>query len=174
MRPNLTTVDQFERLPDDCRFCYELHFGRVAAVPWPNMGALDLRRRLVNRLRPKLAGLGQLGERLPYRALAEFDLRVADVGFVLAARWNAVDPETYLSGAPDLVIQLVPHDPEPLRETVSLCLNNGALECWLVDRSTQSVTVVRKDGTTCIYERHAEVPLTAFGSDALRVAEIFA
>ena len=38
------------------------------------------------------------------------------------------------------------------RETVSLCLNNGALECWLVDRKKQSITVIRKDGTSWIYE----------------------
>jgi hypothetical protein len=38
-------------------------------------------------------------------------------------------------------------------------LSNGALECWLVDQKQHSVTVMRKDGSTALYEGDSAIPL---------------
>jgi hypothetical protein len=45
------------------------------------------------------------------------------------------------------------------RQAVALCLSNGALECWLVDQKQHSVTVMRKDGSTALYEGDSAIPL---------------
>jgi hypothetical protein len=171
--PNLITVEQFYELPygDDQR--YELHFGEVAATPWPKFGDIRLRHELYGLLRPRLEGFGTTAPVCPFRAISEFDLRVADVAVISHARWDAVDPDDYLHGAPELVIKLISETSAGLRETVSLCLANGSIECWIVDRQRKSITVVRKDGTTSLYEGDTAIPLIAFGSDALPLADIF-
>jgi len=173
--PNLITVEQFRQLPESGEYCYELHNGEVVAVTRPKAGHWNLQRRLVDLLQPKLAGFGIVGMECLYRAIPEFDLRAADVGVISRGRFAAMDPEDNLAGAPDLMIEVISpsNTKAKLRETVAVCLNNGARECWLVDRNKKSVTVVRKDGTTCVYEGDAQIPLSAFGADSLGVAEIF-
>ena len=173
---NLITVEQFRQLPESGEYCYELHHGEIVAVTRPKPGHWILQRRIMDLLRPKLAAFGEVAVEVPYRMFPQFDLRAADIGAISRERWDAIDLEDDLRGAPDLVIEVISpsNTKAKLRETVSLCLNNGAIECWLVDRKKQSVTVVRKDGTTWIYEADAEIPLAAFGSDTLRVCDIFA
>lgn len=112
----------------------------------------------------------------PYRAVAEFDLRAADVAIVSRARWDAIDPEDNLHGAPELVIEVKSpsNTKRKLRELSSLCLNNGSLEFWIVDTQQSSVTVVHRDGSTTLYQSGQSIPLTSFGAGALTVDEIFA
>jgi Uma2 family endonuclease len=173
--PNLITVEQFLELPDSGEYTYELHHGEVVAMTRPKPGHWILQRRIMDLLRPKLAAFGEIAVEVPFRAIEAFDLRAADVAVVSHERWNAIEMEEDLRGAPELVIEVISPSnrrPHP-RETVSLCLNHGALECWLIDRKKQSVTVVRKDGSTTVYAGEEQIPLTAFGADFLRAADIF-
>jgi Uma2 family endonuclease len=173
--PDLITVEQFRQLPDSGEYYYELHHGEVAAMTRPKTGHFKLQVRLVDLLQPKLFRFGRVAMEVPYRAVAEFDLRAADVALISRERWDAMDPEDNLRGAPELVIEVTSpsNTRAKLRDTVSLCLANGAVECWLVDRERKSITVVRKDGTTSLYKDDMEIPLTAFGGDCLRLADIF-
>jgi Uma2 family endonuclease len=173
--PDLITVEQYRRLPDDGIHVYELHQGEIVEVTQPKAGHSKLQQRLARLLPPKLAGFGEVAVEWPYRAVAEFDLRAADVAAVSHDRWNAIDPDDNLHGAPELVIEVISpsNTKAKLRELVSLCLANGTLECWLVDRKKESITVIRKDGSTSVYQPGSEIPLTAFGSDSLPVAGIF-
>src|ERR1700722_590981 len=43
--------------------------------------------------------------RLPFRALPEYELRVADVGYIARGRWEQTKDEDYFFGAPDLIIE---------------------------------------------------------------------
>jgi Uma2 family endonuclease len=173
--PNLITVEQFRLLPDGGNYCYELRHGEVVAMTRPKAGHWQLQRRLERLFQPKLASFGEVAVEVPYRAVPEFDLRAADVAVISSVRWDAIEPEGDLYGAPELVIEVIsPSNTKArLRETVSLCLANGSIECWIVDRQRKSITVVRKDGTTSLYEGDTAIPLTAFGSDALPLADIF-
>lgn len=173
--PDLITVEQYRRLPEDDAHLYELHQGEIVEVTQPKAGHWKLQRRLERLLQPKLAGFGEVGIEFAYRAIPEFDLRAADVAAVSKARFEAMDPEDNLRGAPELVIEVISpsNTKSKLRELVSLCLANGATECWLVDRKKKSVTVMRKDGSSAVYEPGSEIPLMAFGSDSLPVAAIF-
>ena len=173
--PDLITVEQFRQLPERGEYCYELHHGAVVAVTQPKAGHWQLQRHLMDLLRPKLSGFGEVAVEVPYRAVPEFDIRAADVALISRERWDAIDPEGDLYGPPELMIEVISpsNTRAKLRETVSLCLANGALECWLVDRKKKSVTVVRKDGATSVYGGDSAIPLAAFGSDCLPLSAIF-
>lgn len=172
--PALITVEQFRTLPADGD-AYELHHGEIVRMTRPKAKHYELQRRLVRLLESKLAGFGQVGMEFPYRPVAEFDLRVADVAAVRQARWDAIDPEDNLRGAPDLVIEVLsPSNTKgQLRELATLCLANGAVEFWVVDAERQSVTVMRKDGVPRTWTSQESLPLEAFGGGELKVVEIF-
>jgi Uma2 family endonuclease len=111
----------------------------------------------------------------PDRAIPEFDLRAAEVAAGSKPRFEALDPEDNLRGAPELVIEVISpsNAKSKLRELVSLCLASGSVECGLVDWKKKSVTVMRKGGSSAAYGPGSQIPLTAFGSDSLSAAAIF-
>jgi Uma2 family endonuclease len=90
-------------------------------------------------------------------------------------RWDAIDPDDNLRGAPDLVIEVKSpsNTQRQLQELVALCLANGAMECWIVDTERKSVSVVRSEGAAVVYNSGAAIPLASFGGGELAVDEIF-
>jgi Uma2 family endonuclease len=173
--PNILTVAEFRELPEGGDFTYELHHGEVVSVTRPKARHWGLQKRLERLLEPKLARFGVVGMELPYRAVPEYDLRAADLAAVSHDRFNAVDPNDNLRGAPDLVIEVKSpsNTRKKLGETVSLCLATGAREVWIVEPDQKSVAVYRRDHPIAIYGPGQSVPLTAFDSDALPVDDIF-
>ena len=143
----LISVEQFRQLPDG-EYEYELHHGEVVAMTRPKPRHWKLQRRISQLLEPRLKTFGEVAIEVPYRPLPEFELRVADVAAISRARWDAIDPDDDVHDAPELVIEVKsPSNTErQLRELASLCLNNGALEFWIVDIDRKSVSVVRRDG----------------------------
>jgi hypothetical protein len=70
----------------------------------PKARHVKLQSRLVRLLRPVAEHLGYAESELPFRALPNYDLRAADVAFITKDRWDAIDDEDDLRGAPELVI----------------------------------------------------------------------
>ena len=144
--PDLITVEQFRQLPESGEFAYELHYGEVVAMTRPRLAHERLQRRLARLLETLLPSyeIGA-GIRIPTPCGVRF--RAADVAAVSAARAAAADPEDNLHGAPDLVIEVKSpsNTPRKLQELASLCLANGAVEFWIVDRSQKLITVVQRD-----------------------------
>jgi Uma2 family endonuclease len=173
--PDPITVAQFRQLPEGGEFAYELHHGEVVALTRPKARHLELVHRLWSLLGPKLAGFGAVRMEYPYRPVAEFDLRAADVAVISLKRWDAIDPDDNLRGAPELVIEVKSpcNTQRQLQEPVALCLVNGALECWIVDTERKSVSVVRSEGAAVVYNAGAAIPLGSFGGGELAVDEIF-
>jgi Uma2 family endonuclease len=172
--PDLITVEQFRQLPESGEFVYELHFGEVVAMTRPRLAHERLQRRLMRLLEAALPNY-EICVEYAFRPVAEFDLRAADVATVSAARAAAADPEDNLHGAPDLVIEVKPpsNTPRRLQELASLCLANGAIQFWIVDRIPKSITVVQRDGTRQVYAVDSEISLAAFGGGSLSVAAVF-
>jgi len=172
--PDLITVEQFRRLPESGEFAYELHYGEVVAMTRPKLAHERLQRRLMHLLETALPEY-EIGVEYAFRPLAEFDLRAADVAAVSAARAAAADPEDNLHGAPDLVIEVKSpsNTPRKLQELASLCLANGAVEFWIVDRLLKSITVVQRDGTRQVYGVADAISLAAFGGGSIAVADVF-
>jgi len=173
--PQLISVEQFRQLPEG-EYLYELHHGEVVALTRPRARHWKLQLRLSRLLAPRLSSFGEVATEVPYRPLPEFELRAADVAAISRVRWDAIDPDDNLHGAPELVIEVKsPSNTErQLRELVALSLNNGAMEFWIVDIERKSVTVIRRDGLTSVFSAGASLSLAAFGGADLPVDEIFA
>jgi Uma2 family endonuclease len=63
--------------------------------------------------------------------------------------------------------------PRKLQELASLCLANGTVEFWIVDRTQKLITVVQRDGSRQSYGVDAEISLAAFGGGNLAVRAVF-
>lgn len=173
--PDLVTVAQFRQMPEGGEFTYELRHGEVVAVTRPRARHWKMQMRLSRLLEPKLKAFGEVATEVPYRAVPEFELRAADVAAISRARFEAIDPEDNLRGAPELVIEVKSpsNSARDLRELAALCLANGAVECWVVDCDRRLVSVVRREGAGVVYGVGESIPLGAFGGDELAVDEIF-
>jgi Uma2 family endonuclease len=110
----------------------------------------------------------------PYRPLPEFELRAADVAAISRARWDAIDPDDNLHGAPELVIEVKsPSNTErQLRELAAICLNNGAREFWVVDIEKKAVTVMHREGLATVFPAGSAIPLAEFNAGSIAVEEI--
>ncbi len=172
--PDLITVEQYRQLPDDGNL-YELHQGEIVIVSRPKPWHWFLQNLLVDLLRARLLGF-VVGMEFAFRAVPEFDLRAADVAAISKERCAAMDIDDSLYGAPELVVEVKSpsNTKRKLELYASLCLANGCIEFWLVDRDSKTVTVLQRDGRRKTYGAGESLPLAAFGGDALPVAEIFA
>jgi len=103
--PHLISVEQFRQLPEG-ELLYELHHGEVVALTRPRARHWKLQLRLSRLLEPRLKDFGEVATEVPYRPLAEFELRAADVAAISRARWDAIDPDDNLHGAPELAIEV--------------------------------------------------------------------
>jgi Uma2 family endonuclease len=172
---DLITVEQFRQLPKGGEFAYELHHGKVVALTRPKPRHWKLQSRLRRLLEPRLKAFGEVEIELPFRPVAEFNLRAADVAVISHERWDAIDPDVDLLGAPELVIEVKSpsNTQRQLDEFVALCLQNGAIECWILDTNRKTVSVNHRDGSVMVYGSGSSIPLTAFGGGELPVDEIF-
>ncbi|MGA2742103.1 MAG: Uma2 family endonuclease [Bryobacteraceae bacterium] len=166
------TVEQFRDLPlDDGPYVHELHHGEVVTLPRPKSRHYKLQAHLLELLQPRAGGLGFVGIEVPFRAVPQFDFRAADVAFVSQERWDMIDPDDNLYGAPDLVIEVksTSNTWAELRERASLCLANGCQDFWIVDQKARTITAIGRDGKAVQYAEADSIPLPLFGGDGLRV-----
>jgi Uma2 family endonuclease len=152
-----------------------LHYGEVVVEARPKAKLYKLQVRIAHLLETRAGNLGAVGIEMCFRAIPQFDLRAADVAFVSRGRWDAVDPEDNLHGAPELVIEVKSPSNTwaELRERASLCLANGCQDFWIVDAKARTITAIDRDGRAVKYSEADTVPLPLFGGDGLRVADVF-
>lgn len=170
------TVEQFRRLPETGPFYYELRHGELVQVTRPKFKHYRIQSRLRDLIKP-LAPPGSLVDsEFPFRPLPEYELRVADVAYLSPERLAGVDPEDNVLGAPDMVIEVLSpsNTAAEMNDKEKICLENGALEFWVVDLDLRQVKVSTPDGITTTYRAGQEIPLRVFGSGALKVDDIFA
>src|SRR6185437_9174801 len=83
------TVEEFRRLPESTGdYEYELHYGELVPLSRPKLKHHILQAKLRNLLRPLAPSGGWLDSEVAFRALPEYDFRVADVAFVSPERWK--------------------------------------------------------------------------------------
>ena len=173
--PLLMTVRQYRDLPPREDVIQELHWGEVVNLTRPKMKHAKLQSRLVRLLRPRAEHLGVVESEIAFRALAEYDLRCADVAFVSQQRWDTTDEEDNLHGSPELVIEVLSpsNTTREMREKATLYLSTGTQEFWIVDPNKRNVVVMRQEAGTLVYEVSQSIPLSLFGGE-LSVSEVFA
>jgi Uma2 family endonuclease len=132
------------------------------------------------RLRDLLKSLAPPGAYVEYeaafRALPEYELRIADAAYLPAERLDEVDPDDNIGGAPDLVVEVLSpsNTAAELNDKEKLCLENGARQFWVVDPNLRQVKVSTPDGITTTYRPGQEIPLRLFGGGSLKAGDIFA
>jgi Uma2 family endonuclease len=172
----LMTVEEFRRLPEDAGPVYhELRHGELVSVTRPKLKHILIQTRLERLLETVAGEAGTVVMELSFRPCPEYELRVADVAYVCRDRWEAADLEDNLSGAPELVIEVLSpsNTVAEIYDKEKLCLENGAQEFWVVDPDRQQVKVSTPDGHTTTYRAGQEISLPLFGSARLAVHDIF-
>ncbi len=173
----LMTVEEFSRLPkDDGPVYHELRHGEVVAVTRAKYKHYTIQRRLRRMLENVSPADSLVDTEFAYRPLPEHELWVADVVYVSAAREQGVDPESYLEGAPDLVIEVLSpsNTAAEMLEKEEICLENGTHDFWVIDPVRRSVKVSTPDGRTRTWKSGQEIPLPLFGDSKIAVDAIFA
>jgi Uma2 family endonuclease len=96
------------------------------------------------------------------------------VAFVAKQRWDEVQDDDDLRGAPELVIEVLSRSntPAKIQELAALCLSTGTQELWVIDAKRETVTITSRQGMSMVYGREDRIPLSLFGGD-LAVSEIF-
>jgi Uma2 family endonuclease len=171
---SLMTVEQFRRLPEAGPFYYELRHGELVRVTRPKFKHLRIQRQLRKLLESFASESGVVEIEVAFRALPEHELRVADVAYITQERWERIDPEDNLAGAPDLVIEVLSpsNTATEINDKEKLCLENGCREFWSVDTDLRQVKVSTPEGITTTFRTGQQIPLR-LGSGSLAVDEIF-
>ena len=101
--PDLITVTQFRRLAHKDAFRYAWRHGEVVAVARPKARQGRLQVRLSGVVEPKLKAFGEVGMEFAFRPLSAFELMAVDVAAISRRRFDTIDPDDSLHGAPELV-----------------------------------------------------------------------
>jgi Uma2 family endonuclease len=172
----LMTVEQFWELPDTEPFYYELRHGELFKVSRPKLKHTLVQTQLHELLQQAVAKKFRVLMEFPFRALPEYELRVADIAVVSRERLQRADREDAFRGAPELVIEVLSpsNTVADMNDREKLCLENGSLQFWVVDPNLRQVKVSTPDGITTTFRSGQEIPLPAFDGAAIPVDEIFA
>jgi len=170
----LMTVEQYRELPETGPFYYELRQGELVNVSRPKLKHIRIQRRIRQMLDAAFGPRGIVETELPFRALPEHELRVADVAFVTRERWDKAG-DGDLFGAPDLTIEVLSpsNTASEINEKAALCLANGCREFWIVDSRLRQIAVSTPDGLTRTYRSGDSIPLVFAENHTLNVDSIF-
>ncbi len=171
----LMTVEQFQSLPEAGPFYYELRHGELVRVTRPKFKHARIQRQLRKLLESFAGESGVVDTEVAFRALPEHELRVADVAYISQERWEQINPDDWLAGAPDLVIEVLSpsNTVTEINDKEKLCLEHGCREFWSVDADLRQVKVSTPEGLTTTFQTGQQIPLRVFGGGSLVVDDIF-
>jgi Uma2 family endonuclease len=171
--PAFITVEELYTIdtPERC----ELHGGIIVPVTAPASKHEKMQWRLRHLLERSLGDGWFVATEIAYRPLPQFEIRRGDVVAISQTRWDAVDPDDNVYGAPELVIEIrsPSNTARQLRELSDLCLANGCQSFWVVDIAKRTVTTSERRDRSAVFEIGDEVPLIVVPGK-LAVREIFA
>ncbi len=173
--PKLFTVEEYEQIPDPPGGRYELHHGELVFVTYPVRQHKFLQRLLRELLDPMARPKGFLVDtEYPYRPLPENEVWGADVACLQKSRDDSVDQ--WLMGSPELVIEVkspsnTKH--ELYDRAMTTLAGEGAVEFWILDARTESITVYSKTAGVRAYSAPESVPVPLLGG-AIDLAPLFA
>jgi Uma2 family endonuclease len=171
----LITVEQFRSLPEAGPVYYELRGGELVPVTRPTFKHHRIQWETRELLASAAGADWIVSTEFAFRPQPEHELRVADVACISRERWEQIDLEDNLHGAPDLVIEVLSpsNTADELLDKQKICLENGCREFWVVDPKRCQVIVSTPDGAGTTYRSGQEIPLPLFGGGTLPVDGIF-
>ncbi len=173
--PKFFTVEEYGQIPDPPGGRYELHHGELVFVTWPVIQHKTLQRLLRKMLEPMAEPKGFLVDtEYPYRPLAENEVWAADVVCLSSSREDK--RQKWLMGSPELVIEVkLPSNTkhELYDRGMTTLAGEGAVEFWIVDARTESITVYSKTAGVRAYRAPESVPVPLLGG-GIDLAPLFA
>ena len=168
----MTAEDYFE-VPERDGFYLELHLGHLVEVGRPKPWHVNMQHLIARLLEQRSGPDWVVRVELPFRAVAQYDVRAVDIGVVSAARWNAVG-ENDLFGSPEIVVEFLSpsNRRKQMAEEMALFLSTGTRQFCVVDRTRRTLAVTSADGRQLIYRNDDEVPFPLLGI-SIKVSEIF-
>jgi Uma2 family endonuclease len=148
---HLVTWEEFEQLPDDGTK-HEIIEGRLLRLPPAKLGHSKVAKRVLRALlSAEDIGPGEAYPEAGYRLSVNPSTWIQpDVSFVTQEHVIATDDGKYLTGAPELAVEVVSpsETAAELDKKVHALLAAGGIEVWVVYPETQRVRVFRRDGTS--------------------------
>ncbi len=153
-------------------FC-ELHYGEIIPMAPPKHRHVKVQDRIFEALFDVARPFGKVRVEMPF-ALNEFDLREADIGLASWARWNAIEDDGYLSGAPDLVVEVLSssNSTAEMLEREARCLLNGCVEFWTANPTDKTVRVANR-GAIRVYKAGDDLVSAQFPGWSVPVEQLF-
>lgn len=144
--PSPITVDEFLARPEREDGQYEeLVEGEIYVSPNVKAGHNRVVRRIERALLPlEQHGFEVFGE-VACR-LSTWSLPNTDVAVIRRDRWGKIGDDDFLSGAPDLVVEVASPGNRQLRRKAVLYLEHGAEQVWVVYPKTRRVLVLTPEG----------------------------
>ena len=170
----LLSVEQFAARPDsDMR--EELVDGEVISMPPASNRRSRIATRLIKALSPH-EGSGAVVVEFGYIPYPDRPVvRAADVAWVSRDRIASNSSQLYLTGAPELVIEVL--SPSNISQQMIRrrreAFDGGCLEFWLVDPESKTVEVSLPDGSARTYSAGVQVPVGPLGGVRIAVDAIF-
>ncbi len=169
----LMMVAEFLALPGDTSHL-ELHHGRAVNTGHATARQCHVWHLLAGSLMAVSRGRFEIYIKVPFRALAEYELRDAEVAAITPSRWAEALEQDAVAGAPELVAEVL----SPRRSMLDLlqyerlCLANGCREFWWVDPGANEVRVTTAEGVR-IYRAGMEIPVGILDGERIAVDGIF-
>jgi len=145
----LVTVGEFLTLPDPSgRF--ELHHGEVVTMPPPKWRHEQLQERIRTLLARSMSSWGIVRVEMAFQPLPEYEVWRADIGVVKRERAQQTPPDSYLQGAPDIVVEVLSpgNTAEEIAEKIDVCLRHGCSGFWVVNDRLKQVEITGQDYIT--------------------------
>jgi Uma2 family endonuclease len=168
------TVEEFDRLDLSQGRNWELHDGEVVEVPFPLFVHRLIQMRVVALLGP-LFPYAQVVMECPFQA-GDHDKRSADVAVVSQDRAQAARQQGILSGAPELVVEVLSpsNSVMELKRYRRLCLNNGTALFLVIDPEDNTVEAFTQGTKVATYTVEDSLPVVLLDvNSAIPVAQIF-
>ena len=142
-------------------------------VAWPKYRHGRLQHRIRDLLVRVIGDTVEVEIEMAFRALPEFEIRRADIGVISVARGDRAEEEGYVSGAPEIVIEVESpsNTAREFREKEALCLETGAFAFWVVYPDRREITVAVAEGSRA-YRDGDEIELRGFGNKRVAVSEL--
>ena len=139
------TVEDFRQLEERTGVRVELHHGEVVEMTAPKIKHWKIQERVRQIFAEALGGSGMAGMEFWFRPLPEHELWVADVAWVSWERFERIDEDDNLAGAPDIVVEVLSpsNTASEMLDRKAVCLDNGCAEFWLIDPKQRILEITR-------------------------------
>jgi Uma2 family endonuclease len=159
---NLLRWEAFERLPDDGMH-REILEGELIVLPPPKSGHSRIATRVLRALFVlEDRGLGRVYAEAGYRLTVDPATWIQpDVSFLREARDQAVSPEGYFTGAPELAGEVVSpsESAQDVERKIALLLAHGSGTVWVFYPRTRTVRVCLRDGSSRVVDAQGALTL---------------